>query len=764
MSENTTGLVRSLSLRDAVMIGVASMIGGAIFVLIGPGISAAGPILIVAFLLNGIITLFTALTYAELSSVFPATGGGYVWVREGLPRPNSFLSGWMAWFGHTIAGSLYAIAFGSFLGYLLKVLEVVGDDFPLEKIFGIIAIVGFTYINFKGASSTGKVGNLITFAQIGIIIVLMIAAGYAITVNPNWTDNFIEFAPSGVLGLVIAMGLTFIAFEGYEIISQAGDEIKNPKKNIPRAIILSLAIVITLYVLFSLLFISALDPAKIGVPSWKFIGDFGELGIAEAARHIMPYGMLVVLGGGMISTLAALNATTFASSRVSFAMGKQYNLPSIFGKIHPKHNTPFISILISGVMMILMVATLDLTAIALTASVMFLFLFTQVNLASIVIRRMYSKKLDYGFKTPFFPLFPITGMLLAAGLAIYLLFTYPQSWIIAVFWIIIGFLIYKFYTSKKELEHYSPTIFTQGPSERQSYRIMILYNEKTAKQFFEIAKAIAPAQDSEVSFLNVRRVPDQIPLTLAHGLGESATTSFNSFKRTINGSIRNRYIIRLSHDITEAVLATAEEQAINILLVDFAFLKDNQKLLSLSTCDVLGIRVAKKLALKNIMLVYDKDRHFSLGMRISSHLEKKNDSSVRIVRITEEKPEVEHAILGRINESMFDYNMRAHFESITPRRDKARALLANATKYDTDVIVMGTGAKSDVVFNPTYLNILKNFSGTAIFVRNHRFSEIHARSFWDLLLVQFEKNRHVYRLYVEVFNLLNWTNHRLGKK
>jgi len=154
---NSSGLVRSLSLSQAIMIGVASMIGGAIFVLVGPGISAAGPALIIAFLLNGIITLFTALTYAELGSALPATGGGYKWVREGLPRPNSYLSGWMAWFAHTIAGSLYAIAFGTFFGHLLKSAEIIDDTFgiPLEKLFAVIAIVIFTLVYIRGSSHTG---------------------------------------------------------------------------------------------------------------------------------------------------------------------------------------------------------------------------------------------------------------------------------------------------------------------------------------------------------------------------------------------------------------------------------------------------------------------------------------------------------------------------------------------------------------------------------------------------------------------------------
>ena len=152
--KSDTGLVRSLSLKDSVMIGVASMIGGAIFVLVGPGMAEAGAALMIAFLLNGIITVFTALTYAELGSAFPATGGGYKWVREGLPRPNAYLSGWMAWFGHTIAGSLYAVAFGSFFAHLLKTSGVIGEDvgLPIDKILAVVAIIIFTFVNVRGLS------------------------------------------------------------------------------------------------------------------------------------------------------------------------------------------------------------------------------------------------------------------------------------------------------------------------------------------------------------------------------------------------------------------------------------------------------------------------------------------------------------------------------------------------------------------------------------------------------------------------------------
>ena len=117
-------LVRSLGLLDVVMIGIAGMIGGSIFVLTGPAIGLAGSSVILAFILNAIITLFTAMGYAELGSAMPEAGGGYLWVREGLRRPNAFISGWMAWLAHIIAGSLYAVGFGSFFISLLQMTNI----------------------------------------------------------------------------------------------------------------------------------------------------------------------------------------------------------------------------------------------------------------------------------------------------------------------------------------------------------------------------------------------------------------------------------------------------------------------------------------------------------------------------------------------------------------------------------------------------------------------------------------------------------------
>ena len=509
-------LVRSLGLLDVVMIGIAGMIGGSIFVLTGPAIGLAGSSVILAFILNAIITLFTAMGYAELGSAMPEAGGGYLWVREGLRRPNAFISGWMAWLAHIIAGSLYSVGFGSFLVSLLQMTNIL----PIESLFGIIpvdkltavaVVVVFTFINIKGASETGKVGTVITLIQLGTIISIIIAGLWIMSSHPNnWQSNFSDFLPMGFAGLVAAMGLTFIAFEGYEIIVQTGEEVKNPKRNIPRAIFISLALVVIMYCIIAFVSIGAIFP---DMPSLQFIGLHEELGIMKATELFMPYGAFIVLAGGLVSTLAALNATTFSSARVAFAMGRHYNLPHKLSAIHPKFKTPYVAVILSSIIMAVMAYALPLEDIAHASAVIFLLLFTQVNLAVISIRRMYGDKLDYGYKTPFFPYVSIIGIILMVSLAVYLLITAPFSWAITGLWVLVGFFIYRIFTFKTEIEHYSPTITSEGNLVRKDFRILLPYTPENPDRLIQYAIKVAKEKDGEINILRTIRVPPQTPLS-----------------------------------------------------------------------------------------------------------------------------------------------------------------------------------------------------------------------------------------------------------
>ena len=773
-------LVRSLGFVDVMMIGIAGLVGGAIFVLTGPAIGLAGGSVIVAFIINAIITLFTAMGYAELGSAIPEAGGGYLWVREGLPRPNAFISGWMAWFAHIVAGSLYAVGFGSFLFSLLKMVNILGDHpllgiIPFDKLIAVASIAAFTYINVKGVSETGKAGTIVTIVQLGAIAALIGAGFWTIHTHPNWKANFADFLPNGIGGIVAAMGLTFIAFEGYEIIVQTGEEVKNPKKNIPRAIFTSLAIVVVLYCLVAFVSIGAIFPP--GVPAWKYIGHYGDLGITKAAALFLPYGAFIVLGGGIVSSLAALNATTFSSSRVSFAMGRHYNLPHRLSTIHPKHKTPHVAIGISGVIMAVMAYALPLDQIAVAAGVIFLLLFTQVNIAVINIRRMYGDKLNYGFKIPFFPIIPIIGVFLKLGLALYLLVTQPLSWVISALWILVGFALYRMYTFKKEIEHYAPIVTSEGHLTRNEYRILIPYTPENPDRLIKYAIRVAKENDGEVNVLRVITVPNQTPLSAGTAFADAARKSFEPLEKMLEQEkILNHYLVRISHDTSEAVLATIEEQKIDLLITDFETYRNNKKLQTLSTCNVLAIRTtgddltlfessvegsedftpvaqtAERRLKKNMVVLYDGGYHSDLVLKATSWLEHSGKFNVSVLAVNKRREDQSVEDAKEFEDHVAQDNKRKEYleqvgvefneiylsEETGKNSEKFADLILSAVNASQpDLVVTGATIGKFSFFNNSHLlSLLDQLNCPVVIAREFTIPGVHRAKTWFLKVLR----------------------------
>jgi basic amino acid/polyamine antiporter, APA family len=769
-------LVRSLGLLDIIMVGIAAMIAGAIFILIGPAINLAGGAVLIAFIINGVITLFTAMAYAELGSAMPEAGGGYLWVREGLPRPNAFISGWMAWLAHSIAGSLYAVGFASFLGSLLEslglgVTEPLFGIVPIDKIMAVACVAAFTYINIKGTSETGKTGNIVTIIQLGTIAALIIAGFWSMYLHPNWTNNFTDFMPHGIAGIVAAMGLTFIAFEGYEVIVQTGEEVKNPKKNIPRAIFISLGLVVTLYCLVAFVSIAGIFPE--GKPAWQFVGENQELGVMKAAELLLPFGAFIVLAGGIVSSLAGLNATTFSSARVAFAMGRHYNLPHILSSIHSKNKTPHVAIAVSGVIMAVMAYALPLDQIAVAAGVIFLLLFTQVNISVITIRKMHGNRLDYGFKTPLFPAIPIIGIFLKLGLAFYLLATQPLSWGIAGLWVLVGFILYRMYTFKQEVEHYAPVITSEGDLARKDFRILMPYTPENPDRLLKYAIRVAKENDGEISILRIITVPQQTPLSAGAAFVESARRAFTPLDQILDKEgVLNHYFVRVSHDATEAVLATIEEQRIDLLVTDFETLRTNKKLQTLVTCDIMAVDTAgsdmediilsppipaattddkaEKKMMKNLVVVYDGGDHSELVLKTTNWLEHSGLFKVNVLYVTDKETflKQEHylstearrakshhdndnndeqkSVVRELEKEEFLSNIGFEFdrviltdESEKDEQQSARLILGAIDALQPDIVVTGASIKKFSIFdNQQYVQLVERLNCPVIIMRD----------------------------------------------
>ncbi|MCD6385937.1 amino acid permease [Candidatus Sumerlaeota bacterium] len=563
-------LSRELGLFSVTMIGVGAMIGAGIFVLTGIAAGVSGPALLIAFLLNGIVAFFTASAYAELGSSIPEAGGGYLWVKETLPQPSGFLSGWMSWMAHSVACSLYAVGFGAYFGEVLLEfnLHPLFQPILLKKALAVVVVIIFSYINYKGAKETGKAGSIITVLKI-LILLLFIFLGSKIIFfkEPFRFEHFSPFFSKGVLGILTAMGLTYIAFEGYEIIAQSGEEIKQPQKNIPKAIFLSLLIVVPIYILVGFVALGMVNPGT--MPAWDFLAEKKEVAIVESARGISSWGSAIILIGGLLSTISALNATIYSSSRVGFAMGRDYNLPEVFSRVHKKFRTPSGSIFVSSSLIILMLLLLPIEDIASSADVMFLFLFIFVNIALIHIRSRTPKRLK-GYKSPLFPLFPVMGILTQSVLVLVMFAYSPRSFFITLLWIGMGLSIYYGYSKLKEKAEVGPKVLLEEKELAQkAYKIVVgIEEEKEVLPLMNLAIPIAKAKDAEIFVTNVISLPPQTPLNV----GRDFIDEIKGFLGTADeigqkNNVPVSFNIRVSHKIYQGLLDSVLENKGDLLLL-----------------------------------------------------------------------------------------------------------------------------------------------------------------------------------------------------
>jgi amino acid transporter len=509
------------------------------------------------------------MAYAELGSAFHDAGGGYLWVKTSLPDPNGFLSGWMSWFAHAVACSLYALGFGAYFHLVLTaagVPELRWGFLSLEKWLAIVVVALFSYINFRGASETGKAGNVVTVGKV-VVIGLFVAAGFVVmAARPGWSVAFTPFLGHGWGGVFAAMGLTFIAFEGYEIIAQTSEEVEDPRRNVPRAVFLSLLIVVPIYLLVAVVAIGAVTPPP-GLAITEYLAREKELALVSAANQFVRGGGIVILIGGLLSTLSALNATIYSSSRVAFAMARDANLPQGLGRVHARRATPHVAIIASAVIIVSMAALLPIEDVAAAADIMFLLLFVQVNLALVRLRRK-RPDLDRGFRVPLVPLVPGLAIATMLFLAVFLFTHYPLSWFAAGGWIGVGLVVYYGYSRKREAAFVERERWMER-IERKEYRVLVAVSSpRTWPSLMEAAVAIARQHDGEIVAVTVAEVPEGQTLMSGRGLARSLEPVLEQAARYGEElGMRVRPVLRIARRVSHGILETAREERCNFLII-----------------------------------------------------------------------------------------------------------------------------------------------------------------------------------------------------
>ena len=505
-------LERSLSLPYVIAISIGGMLGSGIFVLPGLASSITGPSVWLAYLLGAICVLPAALSKSELATAMPSSGGTYVYIERAFGPLFGTISGIGLWLSLLLKSSFALIGLSAYLSVLIKI------DSAMAQLVAIGFLILILLLNIFGVKKVGKV-------QLLIVSVSLIGLGALFVIGfPKTNPDFLTpFMSEGNAGLISAVAFVYISYSGVIKVAAIAGEIKNPSKNLPLAMILSLLSITAIYVFTAFILVGNISPESLGT-------DLKPI-------HTLAY----ILGGkyfgytaavvGVLTLMSGANSGVLASSRFPFAMARDLLMPTIFSKIHSKYLTPVIAILFTGLLMALVILFLDVVKIAKLASAFMVMMFIAVNFCVIILRETSTQWYKPTYKSPLYPFLQVFGII-SGFVLLMLLGLLPLISVVVVF--LLGFLVYLFIGKKATrtgvLTNYGhiPALFlfykkdqgTTGlePEDSSSSLdgklvsdagtiVPLLGNENSAEMLVEMASAINTR--SSVQAVNITEVPNQ---------------------------------------------------------------------------------------------------------------------------------------------------------------------------------------------------------------------------------------------------------------
>ena len=566
-------LNRTLTLPAIIAISIGGMLGSGIFVL--PGIAAAktGSSIWLSYLIAAILIVPAVLSKSELATAMPKSGGAYVFIERAFGPLFGTISGIGLWLSLLLKSSFALVGLGSYFIIASGITSI-----PVEY-FSIIFLVLIVLLNILGVK---KVGNtqiiIVILSLLGLVSLLFIG------LPSSNIENINPFLTNGQYGLVSTIALVYMSYAGVSKIAAIAGEVKNPSKNLPRAMLLSLFIITIIYISISYLLVS-------NIPITELVSDYKPL-YSLSYRLGGEYFAYIISVIAVITLVSMANSGVLASSRFPFAMSMDKLLPSSLSKLHPKFLTPVFSIVITGIVMTIIVTTLDVIKIVKLASAFKVAMFVSVNLCVIILRETSVQWYQPTYKSPFYPYIQIFGII--GGL--FLLFFLGLMPIFSLFGIaIIGTIIYyKFGVNASRtgvLKRYGhvPALYLLAKNKKYANLDVIKddsINELLETSINKNAGVIIPLFGSEISpsiliklgsslnqrdviqVLNLIEVPDQTSLEAF----DKSTAKCNSLKRIVrNTSNKIDKLVDfdsvVTHKLTETIQAISEKSRIDWLIL-----------------------------------------------------------------------------------------------------------------------------------------------------------------------------------------------------
>ncbi|THG33603.1 amino acid permease [Naasia lichenicola] len=428
-------LRRSIGPVALTALGVGAIIGTGIFVVIGEGAKLAGPSLFIAFIIAAVTCAFSALSYAELASSVPVSGSAYTFSYATLGELVAFIIGWDLILEYGVSVAAVAVGWGGNVNEFLKatfgfVLPDAISKSPSEGgVFNIPAVFIVLLISVLLTLGTRESARLNAIMVVIKILILLFFIVVAFT--SFHSGNFEPFAPEGFGGIASAAGVIFFAYIGFDAVTTASEESKNPSRDLPIAIIGSLVISTVLYVLVAV--------AAVGVaPVDTLSGSDAPLAAALNEGAGIPWAGGLLAAGALIAITSVVLVIMYGQTRIFFAMCRDGLLPRRLAKVHPRYGTPARLTLGFGVLIAILAALVPLDEIVKLVNIGTLFAFVLVNVGVIVLRRT-RPDMPRPFRVPGVPVIPIIGILLCG----YLIAQLPwETWLRFVVWLVIGLIIY----------------------------------------------------------------------------------------------------------------------------------------------------------------------------------------------------------------------------------------------------------------------------------------------------------------------------------
>lgn len=440
-SEGEEGLRKTIGPFALTALGVGAIIGTGIFVVIGEGAKLAGPSLFISFIIAAVTCAFSALSYAELASAVPVSGSAYTFSYATLGEIVAFIIGWDLILEYGVSVAAVAVGWGGNVNEFLKAafgfqLPAAISTSPSEG--GVVNIPAVFIVLVIATLLTLGTRESTTFNAVMVVIKIVILIFFIVVAFTAFNaGHFTPFAPDGFAGIATASGVIFFAYIGFDAVSTASEESKNPARDLPIAIIGSLIISTILYVLVAI--------AAVGVAPVKTLsGSDAPLaaGLREGAG--IPWAGGVLAAGALIAITSVVLVIMYGQTRIFFAMCRDGLLPRRLAKVHPRFGTPARLTIGFGVLIAILAALVPLDEIVKLVNIGTLFAFVLVNVGVIILRRT-KPDMNRPFKTPFSPVFPIIGILLCG----YLIAQLPwETWLRFVVWLAIGLAIYFGYSRK----------------------------------------------------------------------------------------------------------------------------------------------------------------------------------------------------------------------------------------------------------------------------------------------------------------------------